>query len=145
MLVVMTDVRTEAPVGVLVRAERRVGRLVDSRWTVGGRGGRGVPAQAARADPAGPADEAGFTLVARAWHPLPDSVYGAYFVDRPPPMIALFKVSDRIGGPLFIRVLGAVACAALVRRRRGGGPAGRRRAGGPAGRRSRRRRSAPTC
>ena len=45
---------------------------------------------------------------------MPDSVYGAYFVDRPPPLIALFKVSDAIGGPLFIRVLGAVACAALV-------------------------------
>ncbi|WP_244929867.1 hypothetical protein [Nocardioides sp. W7] len=60
------------------------------------------------------ADEAGFLLVARAWDPMPDSVYGAYFVDRPPLLIAIFRVSDEIGGPLFIRVLGALACAALV-------------------------------
>lgn len=60
------------------------------------------------------ADEAGFLLVARAWDPMPDSVYGPYFVDRPPLLIAIFKVSDAIGGPLFIRVVGAIACAALV-------------------------------
>lgn len=34
-------------------------------------------------------DEAGFLLVARAWHPEPDSVYGRYWVDRPPPVIWL--------------------------------------------------------
>lgn len=60
------------------------------------------------------ADEAGFELVARAWAPGPASVYGPYFVDRPPPVIALFKLSDAIGGPLFIRIIGALACAALV-------------------------------
>jgi hypothetical protein len=60
------------------------------------------------------ADEAGFELVGRAWDPSAHSVYGAYFVDKPPPLIALFKVSDAVGGPLFIRVVGAVACAALV-------------------------------
>jgi hypothetical protein len=60
------------------------------------------------------ADEAGFELVGRAWDPGAHSVYGAYFVDKPPPLIALFKVSDAIGGPLFIRVVGAVACTALV-------------------------------
>ena len=38
----------------IVRAERCVGRLVDSRWTVAGRGRGGVPAAAARADPADP-------------------------------------------------------------------------------------------
>lgn len=60
------------------------------------------------------ADEAGFTLVARAWEPMADSVYGPFFVDRPPLLIALFRLSDEIGGPLFIRVVGALACAALV-------------------------------
>jgi 4-amino-4-deoxy-L-arabinose transferase-like glycosyltransferase len=60
------------------------------------------------------ADEAGFTLVARAWDPMADSVYGGYFVDRPPLLIAIFRASDELGGPLFIRVLGALACAALV-------------------------------
>lgn len=60
------------------------------------------------------ADEAGFLLVARSWDPMPDSVYGAFFVDRPPLLIAIFRISDEIGGPLFIRVVGALACAALV-------------------------------
>lgn len=59
-------------------------------------------------------DEAGFTLVARAWHPAPDSLYGTYWVDRPPPLIALIKLSDMIGGPLFIRLLAALGCALLV-------------------------------
>lgn len=59
-------------------------------------------------------DEAGFTLVARAWHPMPDSLYGTHFVDRPPSLIALVRLSDWLGGPLFLRVLGALACAALV-------------------------------
>ena len=118
----MAEVRIEAqpsarvarPVRAIVRAEHFVGRWVDSRWTV-------VIAAAAAFLLRLPgltrpvrADEAGYQLVARAWHPLPDSVYGIYFVDRPPPMIALFKLSDAIGGPLFIRVLGAIACAALV-------------------------------
>jgi 4-amino-4-deoxy-L-arabinose transferase-like glycosyltransferase len=98
----------------LVRAERYVGRLVDSRWT--------VPLAAAAAfvlrlpgltRPIR-ADEAGFVLVARAWDPQPDSVYGPYFVDRPPPLIALYGASDALVGPLFIRVLGALACAVLV-------------------------------
>jgi len=59
-------------------------------------------------------DEAGFTLVARNWHPASDSLYGTYWVDRPPPLIALVKASDWIGGPLFIRFVAAVGCALLV-------------------------------
>ena len=59
-------------------------------------------------------DEAGFTLVARHWHPQPDRLYGDYFVDRPPPIIALVKASDWIGGPLFIRFVAALGCVLLV-------------------------------
>jgi hypothetical protein len=59
-------------------------------------------------------DEAGFTLVARHWHPQPDRLYGDYFVDRPPPIIALIKASDWIGGPLFIRFVAALGCVLLV-------------------------------
>ena len=106
--------RSEAPVEALARVERWTARLVGSRWT--------VPAAAAAAfllrlpgltRPIR-ADEAGFVLVARAWDPGADSVYGPYFVDRPPPLVALFKLSDAVAGPLFIRVLGALACALLV-------------------------------
>ena len=59
-------------------------------------------------------DEAGFTLVARNWDPQPDSTYGTYWVDRPPSLIALVKLSDWIGGALFLRVIAAVGCALLV-------------------------------
>ena len=87
---------------------------VDSRWTVAVAAAAAFLLRLPGLTRPVRADEAGYQLVARAWNPMPDSVYGAYFVDRPPPMIALFKFSDAIGGPLFIRVLGAVACAALV-------------------------------
>ncbi|MXG89380.1 hypothetical protein [Nocardioides flavescens] len=60
------------------------------------------------------ADEAGFTLVARAWDPSPGSVFGPYFVDRPPSLVALFGTADALAGPLAVRVLGAVACAVVV-------------------------------
>ena len=60
------------------------------------------------------ADEAGFLMVARAWQPQPDSMYGPYFVDRPPLLIAVVKACDWIGGPLFIRVVGALAAGLLV-------------------------------
>ncbi|WP_426246852.1 hypothetical protein [Nocardioides sp. LHG3406-4] len=59
-------------------------------------------------------DEAGFTLVARAWDPRPDSLYGPYWVDRPPPLIALFKLSDQLGGPFLIRAVAAAGCLMAV-------------------------------
>ncbi len=118
MLDAMTEARIDAqtapPVRAIVRAERLVGRWVDSRWTVAVAAAAAFLLRLPGLTRPVRADEAGYQLVARAWNPMPDSVYGAYFVDRPPPMIALFKFSDAIGGPLFIRVLGAVACAALV-------------------------------
>ena len=41
-------------------------------------------------------DESGFLLVARSWHPGP-SLYGSYWVDRPPLLIELFSVAARHG------------------------------------------------
>ena len=59
-------------------------------------------------------DEAGFTLVARTWDAQPDSLYGFFWVDRPPSLIALVRLSDWLGGPLFLRLVAAVGCCALV-------------------------------
>jgi len=96
------------------RLAQRIDGVVDSRWT--------VPIAAAAAfllrmpgltRPIR-ADEAGFLMVARAWDSGPDSVYGPYFVDRPPLLIWTYGAADDIGGPLFIRVVGALACALLV-------------------------------
>ena len=59
-------------------------------------------------------DEAGFLLVARSWDPTPDSLYGRYFVDRPPLLIAFFRLGDALGGITAIRILGALACVVTV-------------------------------
>jgi hypothetical protein len=59
-------------------------------------------------------DEAGFTLVARAWSPAPDSLYGRYWVDRPPVLIAAYRWSDAALGAAGPRLLAAVLAAVLV-------------------------------
>ncbi|MBD8868555.1 glycosyltransferase family 39 protein [Nocardioides donggukensis] len=59
-------------------------------------------------------DEAGFTLVARAWSPQPDSLYGPYFVDRPPLLIGLVRLCDDLGGPLLLRFVAALGCLVAV-------------------------------
>ena len=96
------------------RIALRIDTLVDSRWT--------IPIAAAAAfllrmpgltRPIR-ADEAGFLMVAHAWDAGGDSVYGPYFVDRPPLLIATYGWADDVGGQLFIRVVGAVACVLLV-------------------------------
>jgi hypothetical protein len=86
----------------------------DSRWT--------VPVAAALAfglrlpglsRPVRP-DEAGWFLVVRTWNPSPDSVYGEHFVDRPPSLMGVVEVADRLGGPIALRLMGALAAAAIV-------------------------------
>jgi 4-amino-4-deoxy-L-arabinose transferase-like glycosyltransferase len=106
--------RTEAPQRAAVRLERRVMGWVDSRWTVAIAAAAAFLLRLPGLTRPVRADEAGLVLVARGWNPMPDSVYGAFFVDRPPLLVAVFKLSDAVGGPLFIRVIGALACAGLV-------------------------------
>jgi len=92
----------------------RWGAVVDNRWT--------VPFAAALAfllrlpgltRPIRP-DEAGWFVVARTWEPTADSVYGEHFVDRPPSLIGLVDLADRLGGLVTLRVVGALAAAAMV-------------------------------
>ena len=59
-------------------------------------------------------DESGFTLVARHWSPTADNMYGTYWVDRPPILIALFRVSDWLGGPYGPRAAGCLLAAAMA-------------------------------
>ena len=59
-------------------------------------------------------DEAGFLLVARAWSPTPDSLYGRYWVDRSPVLIALYRWSDALVADHGPRLLAAALCAVLV-------------------------------
>ena len=60
------------------------------------------------------ADEAGFLLVARAWSPQADSLFGPYWVDRPPPLIAVFGAVDALGGVTTLRLLGALVAGLTV-------------------------------
>ncbi|MCW2766569.1 MAG: hypothetical protein JWO11_2528 [Nocardioides sp.] len=50
-------------------------------------------------------DEGGFLLVASQWSP-GTSLYGDYWVDRPPLLIALFGLVDRLGGSVALRPIG---------------------------------------
>jgi hypothetical protein len=58
-------------------------------------------------------DEGGFLVVASQWGPGP-SLYGDYWVDRPPVLIGLFALADGAGDPWALRVLGCVAVASTV-------------------------------
>ncbi len=58
-------------------------------------------------------DEGGFLLVASQWH-AGTSLYGDYWVDRPPLLIAVFALAHVLGGPVALRLVGCVAAAAVV-------------------------------
>lgn len=60
------------------------------------------------------ADEGGYLAVARQWHGAGPSLYGHYWVDRPPLLIVLFQVASALGGMPAVRVLGALAAAIAV-------------------------------
>lgn len=59
-------------------------------------------------------DEGGLLLLAGQWSP-GSSLYGDYFVDRPPGLIALFELADVLGGSAWaVRALGILAVVASV-------------------------------
>ncbi len=58
-------------------------------------------------------DEGGLTYIAQHWGSGHGSLYGSYWVDRPPLLLALFRLAG-LGGASGVHVLGAVAAVALV-------------------------------
>ncbi len=56
-------------------------------------------------------DEAGFLLVGGQWHAGGTSLYGDYWVDRPPLLITIFRLASETGGLIPLRLIG---CAAAV-------------------------------
>ena len=58
-------------------------------------------------------DEAGFLVVGGQWGP-GRSLYGDYWVDRPPGLIALTHLAQAAGGGVGLRLMGAVAAAVAV-------------------------------
>ena len=63
-------------------------------------------------------DEGGFSVVAHHWTDPGGFIYGPLWVDRPPGLIALFDVADRLGpfGPRLVVTALAVALVGLVGR-----------------------------
>ncbi len=63
--------------------------------------------------PAAP-DEAGFLQVAGQWSPGGGSLYGRYWVDRPPLLIGIYQLAAAAGGIVPLRLLGCAAVAVTV-------------------------------
>src|SRR3954470_7971552 len=59
-------------------------------------------------------DEGGFLVVASQWHVGGSSLYGNYWVDRPPMLIGIFRLADLTGGLVSLRIIGALLAAATV-------------------------------
>lgn len=99
---------TEAPTTDPERLRRRISRAV---WFVA------VAAAVLRIPyleaPMSP-DEGGFLVVAQHWHAGGGSLYGPYWVDRPPLLIAVFRLADAFGGLTALRVIGCVVVALTV-------------------------------
>ena len=58
-------------------------------------------------------DEGGFLLVASQWRP-GHSLYGPYWVDRPPLLITIFDVASHVGGAVALRLIGIAAVLTSV-------------------------------
>ena len=59
-------------------------------------------------------DEAGFLIVGRQWNGAGSSLYGNYWVDRPPLLITIFRLAASTGGLTALRLIGCLAVAGLV-------------------------------
>lgn len=58
-------------------------------------------------------DEAGYLIVGGQWgHG--SSLYGDYWVDRPPALVAIFEAADALGGTVPLRLVGATAALLSV-------------------------------
>jgi hypothetical protein len=58
-------------------------------------------------------DEAGYLIVGGQWGK-GSSLYGDYWVDRPPALIAIFDAADALGGAVPLRLIGALAAVLTV-------------------------------
>jgi hypothetical protein len=58
-------------------------------------------------------DEAGYLIVGGQWAD-GASLYGDYWVDRPPGLVAIFELADALGGAVPLRLLGTLAAVLTV-------------------------------
>jgi hypothetical protein len=59
-------------------------------------------------------DEAGYLAVAQQWHSGGSSLYGNYWVDRPPLLITIFRAAALLGGTVPLRLIGIGAAVVAV-------------------------------
>ena len=61
-------------------------------------------------------DEAGYLTIGGNWHVggHPTSLYGGYWVDRPPVLVTLYGLAERLGGLTALRLLGALAATLTI-------------------------------
>ncbi|AXT85894.1 hypothetical protein C6I20_12340 [Aeromicrobium sp. A1-2] len=59
-------------------------------------------------------DEGGFLLVGAQWSGAGRSLYGDYWVDRPPLLITIFRTASSLGGLTALRLIGCLAVALVV-------------------------------
>lgn len=58
-------------------------------------------------------DEAGYLIVGGQWAE-GSSLYGDYWVDRPPVLVAIFEAADALGGTVPLRLIGTLAAVLTV-------------------------------
>lgn len=59
-------------------------------------------------------DEAGFLLVGAQWDGPGSSLYGDYWVDRPPLLITIFRFAAELGGLTALRLIGCLAVFLVI-------------------------------
>ena len=59
-------------------------------------------------------DEGGLLLVGESWARGGDSLYGPYWVDRPPLLVMVHELATHTGGVVGLRLIGAVAAVATI-------------------------------
>lgn len=59
-------------------------------------------------------DEGGLLLVGESWARGGDSLYGPYWVDRPPLLVMVHELAAHTGGAVSLRLVGALAAVATV-------------------------------
>ena len=59
-------------------------------------------------------DEAGYLAIGQQWHPGGSSLYGNYWVDRPPLLITIFQTAAQLGGLVPLRLIGCLATALVI-------------------------------
>jgi 4-amino-4-deoxy-L-arabinose transferase-like glycosyltransferase len=59
-------------------------------------------------------DEAGYLVVARDWHSGGPNLYGHYFLDRPPLLLAIYRFAALSTWPATVRVIAGVLVAVFV-------------------------------